>query len=63
MDWKSIIAALQKHYSQAQIAALCGCSQSAVSDLAKGHIAQPRHSLGEALKDLLARAEADVKAA
>jgi predicted transcriptional regulator len=65
MDWKALIAELQRlGHTQPQIAAVCGCGQATISDLAKGHTKEPRHSLGEALKSLLeqaraARADAD----
>jgi predicted XRE-type DNA-binding protein len=51
--------------SQPQIATECDCSQSAVSDIARGVTKDPRHSIGEALKRLLAtkRGEAAQKAA
>jgi len=55
MDWKIVIADIQRHgkLTQPQIAEKCGCGQATVSDLAKGHTEQPRHSLGQALLALL----------
>lgn len=53
MDWKSLIAEIQRHgYTQPQIAAVCGCGQATISDLALGNTKEPRHSLGEALRRL-----------
>lgn len=63
MDWKSLITELNRlGYTQPQIAALCGCGQATVSDLAKGITKEPRHSLGEALRTLLERARANAAA-
>lgn len=60
MDWKSLIAEIQAHsLSQAQIAAVCGCGQATISDLASGRAKEPRYSLGVALEALLARAKAE----
>lgn len=54
MDWKSTIAEIQAHgMSQPQIAALCGCGQATISDLASGKTQDPRHSLGQNLIALL----------
>ena len=62
MDWKSLIADLQRHgYTQPQIAAVCGCGQATISDLAKGNTKEPRHSLGEALRRLHTQAHAGDK--
>lgn len=53
MDWKLLIADIQAHgLTQPQIAAICGCGQATVSDLASGTTKDPRHTLGEALKAL-----------
>ena len=51
MDWKNIIADIQRHgqLTQPQIAMECGCGQATISDLASGKTEQPRHSLGESL--------------
>jgi len=60
MDWKSTIADLQAlGMSQPQIAAVCGCGQATISDLASGKTQDPRHSLGQNLIALLAKAKAD----
>lgn len=53
MDWKQIIGQLQASgLSQPQIAARCGCGQATISDLASGKTSDPRHSLGQALREL-----------
>jgi transcriptional regulator with XRE-family HTH domain len=60
MDWKSLIAELHKHgFTQPQIAAICGCGQATISDLANGKTTEPRHSLGEDLRRLLEKAKAE----
>lgn len=60
MDWKTTIAQIQAHgLTQPQIAAVCGCGQATISDLASGKTQDPRHSLGEALRGLLSRLEAE----
>ena len=59
MDWKSLIAEMQRHgLTQPRIAAICGCGQATVSDLASGTTKDPRHSLGEALMALAERCRA-----
>lgn len=59
MDWKSLIAELQRSgLSQPRIAAECGCGQATISDLASGTTKDPRHTLGEALKELAKRVRA-----
>ncbi|MDE2022038.1 MAG: helix-turn-helix transcriptional regulator [Patescibacteria group bacterium] len=60
MDWKNIIAQIQElgGLTQPQIAAIVGCGQATVSDLANGKTREPRHSLGQALCALLERASA-----
>ena len=62
MDWKIIIAEIQRHgqLTQPQIALECGCGQATISDLAGGKTEQPRHSLGEALIALHRRVTVDV---
>ena len=57
MNWKNIIAEIQRHgqLTQPQIAMECGCGQATISDLASGKTEQPRHSLGEALIAILDR--------
>lgn len=56
MDWKSVVAELQGFgLTQPQIAAVCGCRQTTISALATGKTADPSHSLGEALRQLLER--------
>ena len=55
MDWKQIIAEIQRHgqMTQPQIAEKCGCGQATISDLVNGATKQPRWPLGAALLDLL----------
>lgn len=69
--WTLLIQELVKEHGLTQplIAAAVGCGQSTISDLASGKTIDPRHSTGEALKELLAtkraelaRAEQDRKA-
>lgn len=65
MDWKTAIEELIRlGVKQPQIAEACGCSQSAISQLANGKIKDPRDSIGQALRQLLAakRREATEKA-
>lgn len=58
MNWAETIALLQKAgYSQAQIAAECGCAQPTINDLAKGTTKEPRYSIGEGLNRLAAKAK------
>lgn len=53
MDWKLLIAELQGYgLTQPQIAAVCGCGQATISELARGTTKDPRHSLGESLRSL-----------
>jgi transcriptional regulator with XRE-family HTH domain len=55
MDWKNAVAELVGlGVTQPQIADACGCSQSAISQLANGKIKDPRDSIGQALRRLLA---------
>ena len=55
MDWKNIIAEIQRHgqMTQAQIAAAVDCGQATISDLASGSTKQPSYSLGAALLKVL----------
>lgn len=55
MDWKNIIADIQRHgqLTQVQIASMVGCAQATISDLANGSTKQPNYSLGAALIQLL----------
>lgn len=63
MDWKSTIAELQAHgLSQPQIAAVCGCGQATISDLASGKTQDPRHSLGQNLIALLEKVVLEAEA-
>lgn len=52
-DWKQIIAEIvASEMTQIQIAAIVGCGQATISDLAFGTTKEPRHSLGEAIMAL-----------
>lgn len=54
MNWKSAVAELVAlGITQPQIAEACGCSQSAISQLANGKIRDPRDSIGQALRALV----------
>ncbi len=55
MDWKNVIADIQRHgqMTQPQIAEKVGCGQATISDLVNGATKQPRYTLGAALIDLL----------
>lgn len=48
-------------FTQTQIAAICGCSQSTVSDIANGEIKQPNFSLGQSLLALHKKAQRKAK--
>jgi predicted transcriptional regulator len=63
MDWKQVINQLQAGgLSQPQIAARCKCGQATISDLASGKTTDPRHSLGQALQQLLREREKQSRA-
>lgn len=50
MDWKNVISELVSDgYTQPQLAHLCNCSQTTISELATGKTSQPRFSTGDAL--------------
>lgn len=50
MNWSSLISELQaRSLSLTQIAALCGCGQSTLSDLKSGASREPRASLSQEL--------------
>ena len=55
MDWKNVIADIQRHgqMTQPQIAEKVGCGQATISDLVNGATKQPRYPLGAALVELL----------
>ena len=57
MDWKNIIADIQRHgkLTQSQIAVKVECGQATISDLANGSTKQPSYSLGAALLQVLER--------
>ena len=56
MNWKKILCELSEmRVTQKEIAAACGVSQAAVSDLKVGDVAEPRHAFGAALIDLHAK--------
>lgn len=53
MDWKSVIADLQRAgYTQPQIAEACRCGQSTISEIFSGRTSQPRADLGLRLQAL-----------
>lgn len=50
MDWKSLIADLKlRGANQVQVAALCGCTQSTISDISTGKSKRPSFEIGQAL--------------
>lgn len=55
MEWKNVIAEIQRHgkMTQPQIAKRVGCGQATISDLVNGGTKQPRWPLGDALLALL----------
>jgi predicted XRE-type DNA-binding protein len=55
MNWKNVIAEIQRHgqMTQPQIAEKVGCSQATISDLVNSKTDQPRYPLGAALIELL----------
>jgi len=55
MNWKTVIADIQRHgqMTQPQIAKAVGCSQTAVSELSLGKTKQPNYQLGASLLSLL----------
>jgi transcriptional regulator with XRE-family HTH domain len=58
MDWKNLISELlSEGYTQPQLAQLCCCSQTAISELATGKTSQPRFSTGDALIKLHKKAQ------
>jgi len=53
MDWKSLIADLKlRGANQVQVAALCGCTQSTISDISTGKSTRPSFAIGQALLNL-----------
>lgn len=63
MSWRSTITQLTaRGLTQAQIAALCNCSQVTVSDLYRGETKQPNFALGQSLIALTALSDAKLKA-
>lgn len=58
MNWVEIISVIQQAgYSQTQIARLCGCAQPTINELATGKTIDPRDSIGQALRQLHAKAK------
>lgn len=54
MDWKAVFIELHAYgMTQPEIATVCGCGQTTISALATGKTAEPRDSLGQALRRLL----------
>jgi len=66
MNWKTVIADIQRHgqMTQPQIAKAVGCSQTTVSELSigKGINRQPNYPLGVALLALLEEVKAKEQA-
>ena len=66
MNWKTVIADIQRHgqMTQPQIAKAVGCSQTTVSELSigKSKDRQPNYQLGAALLALLADVQAKERA-
>lgn len=61
MDWKSLIADLKSRgLTQVQVAALCGCNQSTVSDLWTGKAKRPSFPVGQALANLHAKSNREL---
>lgn len=67
MQWKNLLADLKSRgWTQVQIAARVGVSQSTISELSRGEVKDPSYGLGRALEDLHASGElpaAEAKAA
>jgi predicted transcriptional regulator len=65
-DWSALVTELSDQHgmSQREIGAFCGCGQTAISELARKVTNDPRHRIGERLKDLRTakRSEAAKKA-
>ena len=55
MDWKNIIAEIQRHgeMTQAQIAEKVSCGQATISDLSNGATKQPNYALGVSILKVL----------
>lgn len=51
MNWKNIVAELMQiaELKQSEIALLCDCRQSSISELHTGHVKNPSSKLGLAL--------------
>lgn len=50
IDFKAVVASLTgAGLTQGYLAAICGCDQSCISDIANGRTKDPRHSIGAAL--------------
>lgn len=60
MDWTKVIGELSAlGYTQPQIAERCKCVQGTISDLARGHIKDPRFTIADGLLKLLEQARRD----
>jgi transcriptional regulator with XRE-family HTH domain len=58
MNWEETIRLLKEAgFKQADIAAQCGCSQAAISELSTGETKEPRYSLGLKLRALATKAK------
>ncbi|MFY9328405.1 MAG: helix-turn-helix transcriptional regulator [Georgfuchsia sp.] len=61
MDWKNIIAEIQRlgRLTQPQIAEKVGCSQATISDLVNAKTKQPSYPLGVAITGLLEKLQVE----
>jgi predicted XRE-type DNA-binding protein len=50
MNWTQLLSEISATgATQKEAADFCGCSQSTISELSRGEIKEPAHSLGESL--------------
>lgn len=62
MDWPQLISGLQRRkLSHTQIAALCGCGQATIADLARRATSEPRYGLGRSLVQLSHASNAEIQ--
>lgn len=53
MNWKNLIAEIMAAgYTQDEIADYCDCAQASISDIHRKRTTEPRHALGEKLKQM-----------
>lgn len=58
VDWQFILAKLKRRgFTQQGLAALCGCAQSTISDLARGANKSPSYDIGAELVKLASHAD------